>query len=158
MLLFQPAEEGWGGAKKMVDAGVLENVEAIFGLHVTPSYPIGTVASRPGPLTAGSGRFEAVISGKGGHAAIPQQSVDPIIAASNIIVSLQHLVSREADPLDSQVLGTLSIIRICLIPVLALTSSLSLMAHFMIWHLASVWCKVSVNSIEKFDSLSFVSS
>ncbi|KAK0570897.1 hypothetical protein LWI29_008123 [Acer saccharum] len=103
VLLFQPAEEGWGGAKKMVDAGVLENVEAIFGLHVSPSYPIGTVASRPGPLTAGSGRFGAVISGKGGHAAIPQQSVDPIIAASNIIVSLQHLVSREADPLDSQV-------------------------------------------------------
>ncbi|KAL5768693.1 hypothetical protein ACOSP7_015239 [Xanthoceras sorbifolium] len=103
VLLFQPAEEGWGGAKKMLDAGVLKNVEAIFGLHVSPAYPIGTVASRPGPLTAGSGRFAAVISGKGGHAAIPQQTIDPILAASNVIVSLQHLVSREADPLDSQV-------------------------------------------------------
>ncbi|KAL6996387.1 IAA-amino acid hydrolase ILR1-like 4, variant 2 [Sarracenia purpurea var. burkii] len=102
-LAFQPAEEGGGGAKKMVDAGVLENVEAIFGLHVSPGLPIGEVTSKPGPLLAGSGFFEAVISGKGGHAAIPQHSIDPILAASNVIVSLQHLVSREADPLDSQV-------------------------------------------------------
>ncbi|KAK2645482.1 hypothetical protein Ddye_020677 [Dipteronia dyeriana] len=87
------------GAKKLLDVGVLENVEEIFGLHVSPSYPIGTVAFRPCPLTAGSGRFGAVISGKGGHAAIPQQSIDPIIAASNIIVNLQHLVSREANEL-----------------------------------------------------------
>lgn len=105
MLLFQPAEEGWGGAKKMLDAGMLKNVEAIFGLHVSPVYPVGTVASKVGPMTAGSGRFKAIISGRGGHAAIPQQTVDPIIAASNVVVSLQHLISREADPLDSQVYG-----------------------------------------------------
>ncbi|KAK0570965.1 hypothetical protein LWI29_009179 [Acer saccharum] len=103
VLVFQPAEEGGGGAKKMLDAGVLKNVEAIFGLHISSSDQIGTVASRPGPVTAGSGIFEAVISGKGGHAAIPQDTIDPILAASNVIVSLQHLVSREADPLDSQV-------------------------------------------------------
>lgn len=87
----------------MVDAGILENVSAIFGLHVQPGLPVGEVSSRGGPLLAGSGFFEAVISGKGGHAAIPQHSIDPILAASNVIVSLQHLVSREADPLDSQV-------------------------------------------------------
>ncbi|EEF46313.1 IAA-amino acid hydrolase ILR1 precursor, putative [Ricinus communis] len=103
VLVFQPAEEGGGGAKKMIDAGALENVEAIFGLHVDSRLLIGQVASRPGPLLAGSGFFDAVISGKGGHAAIPQHSIDPILAASNAIVSLQHLVSREADPLDSQV-------------------------------------------------------
>ncbi|KAH1048125.1 hypothetical protein J1N35_038909 [Gossypium stocksii] len=103
VLVFQPAEEGGGGAKKMLDAGVLDNVDAIFGLHVVHNAPIGTVASKPGPLLAGSGLFDAVISGKGGHAAIPQHSIDPILAASNIVVSLQHLVSREADPLDSQV-------------------------------------------------------
>ncbi|CAL5443857.1 unnamed protein product [Camellia sinensis] len=103
LLVFQPAEEGSGGAKKMVEAGVLENVEAIFGLHVRSDIPIGEVTSKSGPLLAGSGFFEAVISGKGGHAAIPQHSIDPILAASNVIVSLQHLVSREADPLDSQV-------------------------------------------------------
>ncbi|KAB1209287.1 IAA-amino acid hydrolase ILR1-like 4 [Morella rubra] len=103
VLVFQPAEEGGGGAKKMLEEGALENIDAIFGLHVSAAYPIGAVASRSGPLLAASGFFEAVISGKGGHAAIPQHTVDPILAASNVIVSLQHLVSREADPLDSQV-------------------------------------------------------
>ncbi|GAV80274.1 Peptidase_M20 domain-containing protein/M20_dimer domain-containing protein [Cephalotus follicularis] len=103
VLVFQPAEEGGGGAAKIVSAGALENVSAIFGLHVDPSIRIGEVASRSGPILAGSGIFEAVISGKGGHAAIPQHTIDPILAASNVIVSLQHLVSREADPLDSQV-------------------------------------------------------
>ncbi|KAK4269277.1 hypothetical protein QN277_022458 [Acacia crassicarpa] len=103
VLVFQPAEEGGAGAKKVLDAGALENVSAIFGLHIDPSLPIGEVGSRSGPFLAGSGFFEAVISGKGGHAAIPQHTIDPILAASNVIVSLQHLVSREADPLDSQV-------------------------------------------------------
>ncbi|XP_031488153.1 IAA-amino acid hydrolase ILR1-like 1 [Nymphaea colorata] len=103
VLIFQPAEEGGAGAKKMVEAGALENVEAIFGMHVSTSVPLGKVSSRSGPIMAGSGFFEAVISGKGGHAAIPQHSIDPILAASNVIVSLQHIVSREADPLDSQV-------------------------------------------------------
>lgn len=103
VLLFQPAEEGGGGAKKMVEAGVVKNIDAIFGFHVAADTPIGVVASRSGPVMAGSGFFEAVISGKGGHAAIPQHTIDPILAASNVIVSLQHLVSREADPLDSQV-------------------------------------------------------
>lgn len=63
--------------------------------------------TRSGPLLAGGGYFEAVISGKGGHAALPHHSIDPILAASNVIISLQHLVSREADPLDSQVLSFL---------------------------------------------------
>lgn len=87
----------------MLEAGTLENVYAIFGLHVEPSLPAGEVFSRPGPILAGGGYFEALISGKGGHAAIPQHSIDPILAASNVILSLQHIVSREADPLDSQV-------------------------------------------------------
>ncbi|XP_071715725.1 IAA-amino acid hydrolase ILR1-like 4 [Rutidosis leptorrhynchoides] len=103
VLVFQPAEEGGGGAIRVVDSGVLENVKAIFGLHVSPDLPLGQVSSRSGTLLAGSGFFEAVVTGKGGHAAIPQHSIDPILAASNIVVSLQHLVSREADPLDSQV-------------------------------------------------------
>jgi len=105
VLVFQPAEEGGGGAQKMIEAGALENIDAIFGLHIADSVPIGVLASRPGPIMAGSGFFEAVISGKGGHAALPHHTIDPILAASNVIVSLQQLVSREADPLDSQVLS-----------------------------------------------------
>ena len=88
----------------MVEAGAVENIEVMFGIHVADIVPIGVVASRPGPIMAGSGFFEAVISGKGGHAALPHHTIDPILAASSVIVSLQQLVSREADPLDSQVL------------------------------------------------------
>ncbi|KAG4399257.1 hypothetical protein AAZX31_08G195100 [Glycine max] len=103
VLVFQPAEEGGAGAKKIIDSGALDNVTAIFGLHVVPELRVGEVASRSGPVLAGSGIFEAKISGKGGHAAIPQHSIDPLLAASNVIISLQHLVSREADPLEPQV-------------------------------------------------------
>ncbi|XP_058759193.1 IAA-amino acid hydrolase ILR1-like 4 [Vicia villosa] len=105
VLVFQPAEEGSAGAKKVLDSGVLENVSAIFGLHMHPNLPLGEVASRSGPLFAGSGNFEAIITGKGGHAALPQHSIDPTLAASNVILSLQHIVSRESDPLDPQVLS-----------------------------------------------------
>jgi len=90
----------------MIEAGAVKNIDAIFGFHLAIDVPIGVVASRSGPIMAGSGFFEAVISGKGGHAAIPQHTIDPILAASNVIVSLQHLVSREADPLDSQVFSS----------------------------------------------------
>ena len=93
----------------MLETGMLENVEAIFGLHVSNRVPAGSVASSAGPILAACGFFDAVISGKGGHAALPQHSIDPILAASNVIVSLQQLVSREADPLDSQVLSSLPV-------------------------------------------------
>lgn len=122
VLVFQPAEEGGGGAKKMVDAGILQNVKAIFGLHVSHELPIAKVSSRPGSLLAGSGFFEAVISGKGGHAAIPQHSIDPILAASNVVVSLQHLVSREADPLDSQVYFVFQLSLLCITSLIFLMS------------------------------------
>ncbi|XP_047070573.1 IAA-amino acid hydrolase ILR1-like 1 [Lolium rigidum] len=103
VLLFQPAEEGGGGAKKMIEAGAVENIEVMFGIHILDTVPIGVLASRSGPVMAGCGFFEAVITGKGGHAALPHHTIDPILAASNVIASLQQLVSREADPLDSQV-------------------------------------------------------
>ncbi|XP_057453023.1 IAA-amino acid hydrolase ILR1-like 4 [Lotus japonicus] len=105
VLVFQPAEEGSAGAKKIVESGALENVSAIFGLHVAPTTPVGESGAleNVSPMMAGAGTFEAKIIGKGGHAAIPHTSIDPVLAASNVIVSLQYLVSREADPLDSQV-------------------------------------------------------
>ncbi|KVI05636.1 Amidohydrolase [Cynara cardunculus var. scolymus] len=105
ILIFQPAEERGEGAKQMIKEGVLENVEAIFGLHLVLSSDSGVVASRPGEFLAGCGCFKAVIQGKGGHAAIPQESIDPILAVSASIISLQHLVSREADPLDTPVVS-----------------------------------------------------
>uniref|UniRef100_A0ACD5VU13 Uncharacterized protein n=1 Tax=Avena sativa TaxID=4498 RepID=A0ACD5VU13_AVESA len=103
VLLFQPGEEVGTGAKKMVEAGAVDNVEAIFGFHVTVMLPTGVVGSRAGPLLAGCGFFEAVITGKGGHAGIPHTSVDPVLAASSVVLALQSLVSREADPLEAQV-------------------------------------------------------
>lgn len=103
VLIFQPAEEGLGGAKKMIEEGALKLVEAIFGIHLTNRVPLGNASSRPGSMLAGTSFFEAVITGKGGHAAIPQHTVDPVIAASSVVLSLQHLVSRETDPLDSKV-------------------------------------------------------
>ncbi|KAJ4838615.1 hypothetical protein Tsubulata_019377 [Turnera subulata] len=105
VLIFQPAEEQGQGAKEMINEGVLDKVEAILGLHVVQSSPIGVVASRPGEFLAGCGGFKAKISGKGGHAAHPQHSIDPILAASASVISLQNIVSREIDPFDSQVIS-----------------------------------------------------
>ncbi|KAF2302464.1 hypothetical protein GH714_036441 [Hevea brasiliensis] len=109
ILVFQPAEEQGQGAKGMIEEGVLDNVEAIFGLHLAQRYPTGVVASRPEEFLAGCGSFKAKISGKGGHAANPQQSIDPILAASASVISLQQIVSRETDPLDSQVVSVATI-------------------------------------------------
>lgn len=93
----------------MIEEGALKHVAAIFGIHLTNRIPLGKAASLAGPILAGSGVFEAVITGKGGHAAIPQHTIDPVVAASSVILSLQHLVSRETDPLDSKVPCLLSL-------------------------------------------------
>ncbi|KAJ6769366.1 PEPTIDASE M20 FAMILY MEMBER [Salix koriyanagi] len=104
VLIFQPAEERGQGAKDMIAEGVLDNVDAIFGVHIVHLYPTGVVASRPGEFLAGCGSFRARITGKGGHAAIPQDSIDPVLAASTAVISLQNIVSRENDPFDPQVI------------------------------------------------------
>ncbi|KAL5198250.1 hypothetical protein ABZP36_001762 [Zizania latifolia] len=104
-LVFQPAEEGYAGAHHVLQEGVLDDVSAIFGLHVDPRFPVGVVASRPGPFLAASGRFLATVTGKGGHAASPHNTVDPILAASSAIISLQQIVAREFDPLEAAVVS-----------------------------------------------------
>ncbi|XP_021620548.1 IAA-amino acid hydrolase ILR1-like 3 [Manihot esculenta] len=104
-LVFQPAEEGGGGAYHMLKEGALDKFQAIFGLHVEPELPVGSIASRPGTLAAGSARFLAVIKGKGGHAALPQDTRDPVLATSFAILALQQLISRETDPLEARVLS-----------------------------------------------------
>ncbi|KAI9106431.1 hypothetical protein K1719_021959 [Acacia pycnantha] len=108
ILIFQPAEEAGNGAKRMIQDGALEDVEAIFAVHVSHEHPTGIIGSRPGALLAGCGFFRAVISGKKASAYNPHRSVDPVLAASAIVTSLQGIVSREANPLDSQVVSVTS--------------------------------------------------
>lgn len=102
-LVFQPAEEGPAGAYHILKEGVLDEVQAMFGLHVDPTLATGSIGSRPGPFFSGSSRFSVVIKGKGGHAALPHASRDPILAASSIILALQQIISRETNPLEAGV-------------------------------------------------------
>lgn len=89
----------------MIEDGALEDVEAIFAVHVWHQFPTSVIGSGPGPLLAGCGFFKAVIQGQEeGHSANEHHSINPVLAASAVVISLQNLVSREADPLDSQVL------------------------------------------------------
>lgn len=103
-LVFQPGEEGYAGAYHMLQDGSLDDIDAIFALHVLPAYPSGILSSRPGAMTSGAGLFSAIIQGKGGHAALPHLNRDPIVAASFAIVALQQIVSRETDPLEARVM------------------------------------------------------
>lgn len=103
--IFQPAEEGPGGAKPMIEAGVLKNpdVDAIIGLHLWNNLPLGTVGIRTGALMAAVEVFDCTISGKGGHGAIPQQTVDSIVVGSQVVNALQTIVARNVDPIESAV-------------------------------------------------------
>lgn len=104
-ILFQPAEEGPGGAKPMIEAGVLKNpdVEAMIGLHLWNNLPLGTVGVRSGPLMAATEFFHCTITGKGGHGAIPHQTIDSIVVAAQVVSALQTIVARNIDPLKSAV-------------------------------------------------------
>jgi amidohydrolase len=104
-LLFQPAEEGGGGAKIMIDEGVLSdpNVDAVFGMHMDQGSPVGTISTRPGPLLAAADRFHVTIRGKGGHGAHPDLTHDPIAIGAQIVTALQTIVAREIDPIQPAV-------------------------------------------------------
>jgi len=101
--LFQPAEEIGEGAKKMVEEGVLEGIDAIFALHVKSGLGVGTLGYKPGPLLAAGDFFDIIIKGQGGHGGLPHLAIDPIVIAANAITALQTIVSREVDPLESAV-------------------------------------------------------
>jgi amidohydrolase len=104
-LIFQPAEEGPGGAKPMIEAGVLRNpdVDAIIGLHLWNNLPLGTVGVRSGALMAAVEIFDCTIEGRGGHGAIPQQTVDSIVVGAQVVNALQTIVARNVDPIESAV-------------------------------------------------------
>ncbi|MBT5582520.1 MAG: amidohydrolase [Phycisphaerae bacterium] len=114
-LLFQPAEEGGAGGKRMVEDGCLDGsvlgppLSSIYGLHGWPALDLGLLASCPGPILASADGFEARITGKGGHAAMPHLCIDPIAAAAAVIQSAQQVVSRQVDPIQG---GVLSITRV----------------------------------------------
>lgn len=104
-IIFQPAEEGPGGALPMIEAGVLKNpdVDAIIGLHLWNNLPLGTVGVRSGALMAAVELFNCTILGKGGHGAMPHQTVDSVVVAAQIVNALQTIVARNVDPIDSAV-------------------------------------------------------
>ena len=104
--IFQPAEETAGGAERMIAAGVLEapHVDAVLGMHIWNYVPVGHVAVRPGPIFAGADELQATVRGRGGHAAVPQDAVDPVLVAAHLITAWQALISRETGPLENAVL------------------------------------------------------
>lgn len=104
-LIFQPAEEGPGGAKPMLEAGVLQNpqVDGIIGLHLWNNLPLGQIGVRSGPLMAAVEIFNCTISGKGGHGAMPHQTVDSVVVSAQVVSALQAIVARNVDPIDSAV-------------------------------------------------------
>jgi amidohydrolase len=106
VFIFQPGEEVLGGAKSMIEAGVLENprVDEVYGLHLFTNIPVGQVAVSPGPAMASVDFFDVEIRGKGGHGAFPQGSIDPITVAANILLGMQHLVSHEVAAQEQAVL------------------------------------------------------
>jgi amidohydrolase len=104
-LIFQPAEENFGGAKRLIQAGLLNGVSAIFGMHNEPGLPVGTFATRGGPFYANVDRFVVQVGGKGAHAARPHEGNDAILLASQLVVALQTIASRNVDTLDSVVLS-----------------------------------------------------
>jgi len=107
ILIFQPAEEGLGGAKAMVDDGLFERFpcDAIYALHNWPALPAGVLGINPGPMMAASDKFEITIQGHGGHGAHPYQTIDPIVVAANMVTALHTIVSRNVHPLEAAVLS-----------------------------------------------------
>jgi amidohydrolase len=106
VFLFQPAEERLpGGAKRMVDEGVMEGVDAIFGLHLWQPLPTGTIGIVKGAMMAQPDYFSIKVKGRGGHGSMPQTTVDPILVASHLVVNIQSIVSRNVDPLKPVVVS-----------------------------------------------------
>ena len=111
VVIFQPAEEGGNGAKAMLDDGLVERfgIDEVYAIHNRPGLPVGQFAIRPGPQLAAADEFAIEVVGKGGHAAEPNLAVDPLVIACQIVVALQTIVSRNADPVAQTVVSVTSV-------------------------------------------------
>ncbi|TMH08078.1 MAG: amidohydrolase [Betaproteobacteria bacterium] len=107
VLIFQPGEEGFAGAKAMIDEGLFERfpVEAVYAMHNWPQLPAGAIGVNAGPMMAAADRVEICVNGRGGHGAHPYMAIDPVLVAAHIITAAQSLVSRNVNPLDSAVVS-----------------------------------------------------
>ena len=105
--IFQPAEEGLGGAKRMIDDGLFQqfDCEQVYGLHNWPELPAGRIAVHPGPVMAAANQFEIHVTGHGAHAAMPHRGIDPVLVSAHIITAAQSLVSRGTNPAESAVVS-----------------------------------------------------
>ncbi len=110
VLIFQPGEEGFAGAKAMIDDGLFDRfpVESVYAMHNWPALPAGTVGVNAGPMMAAADRIEIVIQGRGGHGAHPYLAIDPVLVAAHIITAAQSLVSRNVSPIDNAVVSLCS--------------------------------------------------
>ena len=112
VVIFQPAEEGGGGGKFMCQDGMMDRfgIQEVYGMHNWPGIPLGQFAIRPGPFFAATDQFEITVNGKGSHAAQPQKTVDPTVMASHLVLALQSIASRNADPIDQIVVSVTSFV------------------------------------------------
>jgi amidohydrolase len=106
-VIFQPAEEGGGGGREMVKEGMMErfSISKVYGMHNIPGLPVGQFAIRKGPIMAATDEFTITVEGRGGHAAQPHRTIDPVVVGAQLVNALQTIVSRGTDPLDSVVLS-----------------------------------------------------
>jgi hippurate hydrolase len=107
VVIFQPAEEGGAGAKAMIDDGLMTRwpIDEVYGMHNFPGLPVGEFAIRKGPIMAATDEFRITITGRGGHAAKPHETIDPIVTGAKMVSALQTIASRNANPLDSVVVS-----------------------------------------------------
>jgi amidohydrolase len=111
VVIFQPAEEGGGGGREMCADGMMDrwNIQEVYGMHNWPGVPAGTFAIRPGPFFAATDQFKFVVEGRGGHAAKPHETIDPVVTSAQIITALQSIASRNADPVEQIVVSVTSV-------------------------------------------------